>query len=139
MKLLIKLAGCTYEVDVEVVDGGACSFPVASAAPAAPVAAPVAQAAPAPAPRVAPPAPAAAASPTLSGSGEKTIKAPIPGNIVGVKVKAGDTVKAHEPLVVLEAMKMETPIASATGGKIKAVLVEVGSSVKQGQVLIEFE
>ena len=137
MKLLIKLAGCTYEVDVEVVDGGSVSFPVAAPVAAAPVAA-----APAPAPRVAPPAapaPAPAAAPALSGSGEKTIKAPIPGNIVGVKVKAGDTVKAHEPLVVLEAMKMETPIASATGGKIKAVLVEVGTSVKQGQVLVEFE
>ncbi|MEI8196832.1 MAG: biotin/lipoyl-containing protein [Phycisphaerae bacterium] len=138
MKLLIKLAGCTYEVDVEVVDGGSVSFPAAAPVAAAPVAAPAA-AAPV---RVAPPAApaqAAAPTPTLSGSGEKTIKAPIPGNIVGVKVKAGDTVKAHEPLVVLEAMKMETPIASATGGKIKAVLVEVGSSVKQGQVLVEFE
>jgi biotin carboxyl carrier protein len=139
MKLLIKLAGCTYEVDVEVVDGGQVSFPVAAAAAAPVAAAPAVAPVAAAAPRAAAPASMSAAPQSMAGGSDKTCKAPIPGNIVAVKVKVGDVVKAHEPVVVLEAMKMETPISSPTGGKIKAVNVEVGASVKQGQILVEFE
>lgn len=129
MKLRITVQGNTYEVDVEVVDGGAAPAP--AVAPVAKVAAPAARPAPAPA--------APAPAPAANGGSDKVCKAPIPGNIVAVKVKPGQQVKAHDPVVILEAMKMETPINAPAAGTVKSVFVEVGTSVKQGQVLVEFE
>lgn len=126
MKLRITVQGNTYEVDVDVVDGGAAPAPVA----VAPVVAPVA-------PRMVAPAPQPAPEPAVAG--EKACRAPIPGNIVGVKVTAGQAVKANDVVVILEAMKMETPIHAPVSGKVKSVQVEVGSSVKQGQLLVDFE
>ena len=91
----ITVNGQTYVVDVEEVGGVQTAAPVRAAAPVA--AAPVA-AAPAAAPK-------AAAAPVAGG---EPVKAPMPGNILDVKVKVGDTVKAGTVLCVLEAMKMET-------------------------------
>ena len=88
----ITVNGVAYSVSVEETAAGAA--PVA--APAAP-AAPKAPAAPA-APKAAAPAGAA---------GAVTVKAPMPGNILDVKVAAGASVKAGDVLVILEAMKME--------------------------------
>lgn len=67
-----------------------------------------------------------------------SIKAPMPGLIIDLKVKVGDEVKAGEPLLVLEAMKMENIIKSPGDGKVKSVKIEKGNSVEKGQVLIEF-
>ena len=67
-----------------------------------------------------------------------SIKAPMPGLIIDLKVKAGDEVKAGNPLLVLEAMKMENVIKSPGDGIVKSVNVEKGKSVEKGQVLIEF-
>jgi len=66
------------------------------------------------------------------------IKAPMPGLVIDLKVKAGDTVKAGDPLLILEAMKMENILKSPGDGTIKAVKTEKGDSVEKGQVLIEF-
>lgn len=66
------------------------------------------------------------------------IKAPMPGLIIDLKVKAGDTVKAGDPLLVLEAMKMENILKSAGDGVVKSVKVKKGDTVEKSQVLIEF-
>lgn len=67
-----------------------------------------------------------------------SIKAPMPGLIIDLKVKVGDEVKTGEPLLVLEAMKMENIIKSPGDGTVKSVKIEKGNSVEKGQVLIEF-
>ncbi|MEQ9413945.1 MAG: biotin/lipoyl-containing protein [Cyclobacteriaceae bacterium] len=67
-----------------------------------------------------------------------SIKAPMPGLIIDLKVKVGDEVKAGDQLLILEAMKMENIIKSPGDGTVKTVKVEKGNSVEKGQVLIEF-
>lgn len=67
-----------------------------------------------------------------------SIKAPMPGLIIDLKVKPGDEVKAGDPLLILEAMKMENILKSPGDGKVKTVKVEKGNSVEKGQILIEF-
>jgi len=65
------------------------------------------------------------------------VTAPLPGNIMNIFIKEGDTVKADEKLMMMEAMKMENIVKAERGGTIKSVKVSVGSSVLQGDVLIE--
>lgn len=66
------------------------------------------------------------------------IKAPMPGLIIDMKVKAGNTVKAGDPLLILEAMKMENILKSPGEGTVKSVKVKKGDTVEKNQVLIEF-
>jgi biotin carboxyl carrier protein len=66
------------------------------------------------------------------------IKAPMPGLIIDLRVKEGDVVKQNDPLIILEAMKMENVIKSPGDGTVKAVKVQKGNSVEKNQVLIEF-
>ncbi len=66
------------------------------------------------------------------------IKAPMPGLIIDLKIKAGDKVNAGDPLLILEAMKMENILKSPGEGTVKNVKVKKGDSVEKGQVLIEF-
>jgi biotin carboxyl carrier protein len=67
-----------------------------------------------------------------------TIKAPMPGLIIDLKIKVGDPVKTGDQLLILEAMKMENIIKSPGEGVVKSVLVKKGDSVEKGQVLIQF-
>jgi biotin carboxyl carrier protein len=67
-----------------------------------------------------------------------SIKAPMPGMIIDLKIMIGDTVKQGDPLLILEAMKMENILKSPGEGVIKNVKVKKGDSVEKGQVLIEF-
>ena len=66
------------------------------------------------------------------------IKAPMPGLIIDLKVKAGDVVKPGDQLLILEAMKMENILKSQGEGTVKTVKVKKGDTVEKGQVLIEF-
>jgi acetyl/propionyl-CoA carboxylase alpha subunit len=71
--------------------------------------------------------------------GERTVTAPMPGTVVGVRVEAGEAVQPRQPLVVLEAMKMELPVASPFAATVKAVHVAVGDRVPGGAPLVELE
>jgi pyruvate carboxylase subunit B len=93
------------------------------------------QAAPAAATPVAPAAPAAAQAAEAPVAGGTEIEAPTPGNVVKIMVKAGDTVTKDQPLLVLEAMKMESEVKSPSDGKILSVNVSTGDTVQASDVL----
>ena len=63
----------------------------------------------------------------------------MPGIILSVLVKEGDTVGAGDAILVLEAMKMENEIHAPRDGKVKKILVSEGAEVRAGSELIEFE
>ena len=65
------------------------------------------------------------------------VKAPLPGTIIEVNVREGDTVKIGDKLLVMEAMKMENVINSDREGKITAVKVRPDDSVLEGDILVE--
>jgi pyruvate carboxylase subunit B len=67
------------------------------------------------------------------------MKAPMPGLVVRIQVKAGDQVAKGAPLVVLEAMKMENELKAAAAGVVKSVRVAPSEAVEKGQILLEFE
>lgn len=67
------------------------------------------------------------------------IKAPMPGLILEINVAVGDEVQENDPLLILEAMKMENSFLSPREGKIKSIAVVKGQAVDKGQLLIEFE
>jgi acetyl/propionyl-CoA carboxylase alpha subunit len=67
------------------------------------------------------------------------VTAPMPGTVLKVHVHEGSTVKARQPLVVLEAMKMETPLTSPYDATVRAVHVQEGDRVAGGAVLVELE
>ena len=60
----------------------------------------------------------------------------MPGNILDVKVKAGDSVKAGDVLAILEAMKMETAVTARTAGKVREIRVKEGQAVKAKELLM---
>ena len=78
-------------------------------------------------------APAAPAAPAAAGG--EVVAAPMPGNILAVNVKAGDTVKKGQVLVVLEAMKMENEIVCPRDGTVVSVSVTKGAAVETGAAL----
>lgn len=71
------------------------------------------------------------------GAGSGSVTAPMPGKVVRVLVGAGDAVEVGQPLVVLEAMKMETTLAAEVAGTVLALHVEAGSMVDGGALLVE--
>lgn len=75
----------------------------------------------------------------LTSSGFSKIEAPLPGNILDVKVKEGDTVKTDDVLLIMEAMKMENRVLAEKDGTVKSVKVVAGDAVLQGDVLIEIQ
>lgn len=114
--LKITVNGVVYDVQVEEADGSSAP---AAAAPAAPKAA----------------APAPKAAPKVAPQGEP-VNAPMPGTILSVPVKAGQSVKAGDVLVVLEAMKMENEIKASRDAVVAAVAVNKGESVDTGALLV---
>lgn len=118
----VTVNGVSYQVEME------------NAMPAAPAAAPV-QAAPqasAPAPQ-----PAAAPVPAAKPAGEgKAVTSPLPGVIIEVSVKEGDTVAAGQKVAVLEAMKMENEIQAEKAGVVTKIHVSKGDSVLEGASIV---
>ncbi len=108
-----------------------------SAAPAAPAPAPAPAAAPAPAPApAAEPAPAPAAAPVSVGAGETPVNSPMPGSIFKVECTVGQSVKAGDVLIVLEAMKMEIEVSAPVDGTVKAIAVSTGATVNTDDLLV---
>ena len=114
----ITVNGTVYEVSVE--EGGAGSAPVRAAAPKA-------------APKAAPAAAAPKAAAGAAGSVEVT--ASVPGKVFKIEANTGATVKAGDPIVILEAMKMEIPVVAPEDGTVASINVAVGDAVESGDVL----
>ena len=119
--LRVTVNGKAYDVKVEELGANAAPAPAAPApaAPAAPAAAP--------------------AAPAAAPSGSETIAAPMPGTILSVNVKAGDSVKSGDVLLVLEAMKMENEIMAPRDGVVASVMVNKGESVDSGKPMIALQ
>ena len=120
-KFIVNVNGNSYEVEVEEVGAGASVAPVVQAAPV--------QAAPAQAPAEAP-----KAAPAVPAGGTQ-VKAPMPGNVLDIKVSNGQSVNEGDVLVILEAMKMENEIYAPCAGTV-TVVASKGSTVNTGDVLI---
>ena len=125
-KFKIKVDGQEYQVEMEEIGA------VAPAAPVAPVASPAAPAAPAV--EAAAPAPAAPVASTPAGA--DAMPSPMPGNILRVLVNVGDTVTENQPLMILEAMKMENEIVAPKAGVVAGIHVKEGQVVNPGDALI---
>lgn len=130
----VTLNGKVYEVEVEKGEAVIqaeyeAALPVAPAAPAP--AAPV-SAAPAPAPAAPAAAPAAQA-------GANAVLSPLPGNINEVRFSAGQTVKAGDVVIILEAMKMENEIVAPKAGTLTKIHVQKGAVVNTGDPLFDVE
>ncbi|MFB3826830.1 MAG: biotin/lipoyl-containing protein [Bryobacteraceae bacterium] len=118
MKLRVTVEGKTYEVDVEVMDAAP-----EQAEPAEPsLSIPEAVLKPRP-PNVLPE--------------DKILRSPIAGLITAVPARAGMAVARDEPLIVIEAMKMESNLGAPVAGVVKNVQVTAGETVRAGQVLVE--
>ena len=124
----VTVNGTKYDVEIE---GGKASVVKKPAVVAAPEATGLS---------VTPKTPIATkpAAPAAAASGLK-VTCPLPGTIIALNVKEGDTVSAGQTLLVLEAMKMENNIDAERGGVVKQVLVSAGATVMEGDVLLVIE
>lgn len=120
-KYIIKLNGKTYEVEMGEVSGSSVYVAPAAtgsaATPAAPSAAP-------------------SAAPTASATGGDAIMSPMPGNIIDIRVKAGDVVKKNQVILVLEAMKMENEIVAPADGTVLSIATSKGAMVNANEELV---
>lgn len=114
----ITVNGVAYDVAVEEMGEGAVTSTPAAATPT-------------------PEAPKAA--PAAAGAGAVKINSPMPGNILSVKVSAGQAVKKGDVLMILEAMKMENEICAPQDGTIASVQAAAGDSVESGDVLVTMD
>ena len=108
---------------------------IETVAEAAAPAAPKAVAAPQPKPAAAP-APAPAPAPAAAPVGGNKVNSPLPGSVISVAVKEGQTVKKGDTLLVLESMKMENPILADCDGTVSKIAVAPGQSVMQDDLLV---
>lgn len=136
-KFKISIDGTQYLVEMEEV-GAPTPTPadVTPAPVAAPAVAPVAAPAPAPASPAPAPEPEPATTPvTQAPAGAFVQTAPMPGTILDIHVKVGDTVTVNQPIMVLEAMKMENEVVADKDGVIASINVEKGAMVNPGDEL----
>jgi len=127
VKLRITIDGKTYEAEVEVLDEYAeSSDSIFEPAPVAHL----------------PPTPPQTVSPahdSTNGDAWKVCRSPFAGHVIKVNVVPGQTVEPGDTMLVLEAMKMETPVTASHAATVKSVLVVPGNSVTAHQALVEFE
>lgn len=77
---------------------------------------------------------------STEGTGAKLeVHAPMPAMVIKLEVSVGEEVRAGQPLVVLEAMKMENDILAPAAGRVKAIYVSAGKAVEKGELLLLFE
>ncbi|MBL1230967.1 acetyl-CoA carboxylase biotin carboxyl carrier protein subunit [Enterococcus sp. BWB1-3] len=123
-KFKISIDGKEYLVEMEEIGGVPQPTAPAQAAPAAPT-----PAAPAPAEEEAP-----AVQTTQAGA--DAMPSPMPGTILKILVNVGDTVQENQPLMILEAMKMENEIVAGKAGTVTGIHVSQGDMVNPGESLI---
>ncbi len=75
----------------------------------------------------------------MQDEGEANVKAPMPGKVLDIMIEKGQAVGKDQPLLVLEAMKMENVLKAPADGVIKEVFAETSKSVEKDQILIELE
>jgi biotin carboxyl carrier protein len=133
IKFQIKVDGKVYEVEVEEVGGNESSTgtisapqPIVTKVKEEPVSQKAAKSSPSPTPTKAP---------TAAMAGDEVV-APMPGKVLQLKVKEGDSVKEGDALLILEAMKMENEIVANASGNIKKVNVAANDMVDTGAVLL---
>lgn len=126
-KMRVSVNGVAYDVEVELLEddeapGTSYGFPTTSTPPAG----------------LAPPPlrPPQRPSPRDPGG---VLESPLAGVVVEIKVKPGSEVRQHEPLLVIEAMKMNTNVSAPVSGRVTEVLVKPGEHVVQAQPLVRFE
>ena len=120
-KYTVTVNGKKYEVEVESEN-----------------AAQVQPAETAPAPKEIVPEPVLSQARKDMQASSKKISSPMPGTVLRVNVKLGSEVKAGDPLLVLESMKMENEITAPEDGRITAILAQEGVRVKTGDALIAY-
>ena len=127
-QLRVTVDGKAYEVTVEVLgdsgdapalrngNSGALTESTSVAAPQAP-----------------------AAQKVQPAAQDGSVVSPMSGSIIKVLVKNGDRVSAGQELIILEAMKMETPISAPSDGVVSDLVVSAGMAVEEGQALLKLE
>jgi len=125
-KFKITIEGVSHEVEVEEISSEAGSQSAGSTSVSPPAK---------------PKANKAAEFPTTSpaAAGKGVLVAPMPGLILSIKVKVGDTVKTGDILLILEAMKMDTEVPALKDGVVKEIFVSAGQNVKRGVPLLTIE
>lgn len=135
----ITVNGNVYDVTVEENVSGVVSAPRRAVTPATPVVAPTPSAIPAPAVAPAPaaaPAPVATPAPQTAGTqGSVKITAGAAGKVFKLEASVGQSVKAGEPVLIIEAMKMEIPVVAPQDGTVASIDVAVGDAIDAGSVL----
>ncbi|MDO4432466.1 MAG: acetyl-CoA carboxylase biotin carboxyl carrier protein subunit [Aerococcaceae bacterium] len=126
-KFNIKIDGKEYLVEMEEIG--------AVPQPAAPVQAP----APAPVAEAAAPTPAPAPAANATPAGADAMSSPMPGTILRILVNVGDTVNENQPLMILEAMKMENEIVAGRSGVVSGIHVTSGQVVNAGDALLTIQ
>ena len=126
-KFMINVNGNSYEVEVEEVGVSNASQRPAVSTPSAPAPAST------PAPKV---APKEEKKEVVVSAGQEVVEAPMPGNIWKIEVKEGDTVKAGDILLILEAMKMENEILAPRDGVVASINTTQGAAVNTGDKLV---
>ena len=127
MKLRITLNDKTFEVDVEVAEADTAALPPAYPIGSAVLSGSVAGAPPAP------------VTNDAAVDEAKVCRSPVSGIVVRLIAQSGQHLQVGDPLMVLEAMKMETNITAPIAGRIAALRVAQGDNVQSGQVVVEFE
>lgn len=129
MKLRITLNDKTFEVEVEVAEADTTTLPPAYPIGSAVLSGSVASTSPAPS--------SVAYDPAVDEA--KVCRSPVSGIVVRLIAQRGQSLQVGDPLMVLEAMKMETNITAPIAGRIAALSVAEGDNVQSGQVVVEFE
>ena len=127
MKLRITLNDKTFEVDVEVAEADTAARPPAYPIGSAVLSGSVAGAPPTP------------VTNDAAVDEAKVCRSPVSGIVVRLIAQPGQNLQVGDPLMVLEAMKMETNITAPIAGRIAALRVAQGDNVQSGQIVVEFE